>query len=275
MKVERRTYIAEGPNCHCIHVAATSLAEKLADNHISIDQQDDVASMVQERLDKYDLHPTPHGTSIDTGHIDNTTAREIRLLEKQYESSFATHSLDCGEFTGFSVGLVMDENGSHQEKERPMVQHVKDEIKETMEALEAQGIVGNALEHGRFQSNIHAVAKPTPGKILSGKAEAHIEKQAGIKGNRSRLCIDFRGPNRFLEDTQKLSLPSYRDLQEKFRDKIISTIDLCSMFFAIKIKPSSQKYTNFWYNKRLMTFKRLIMGLKSSTYIAMQAARQT
>ena len=47
------------------------------------------------------------------------------------------------------------------------------------------------------------------------------------------------------------------------------------MFFAIKLKPSSQKYTNFWYNKRLLTFKRLIMGLKSSTYVAMHAARNT
>ena len=100
-----------------------------------------------------------------------------------------------------------------------MDQHVKDEIKDTMIALEAQGIVGPALEHGRFQSNIHAVAKPSPNKILSGKAEAHIDKQAGIKGNKSRLCIDFRGPNRWLEDTQKLSLPSYKDLQQKFRDK--------------------------------------------------------
>ena len=76
---------------------------------------DDVGSMVQDRLDKYDLHPSPHGTEIDTEHIDNTTAREIRLLEKQYESSFA----------------------------------VKNEIKETMEALEAQGIVGYALEGGK------------------------------------------------------------------------------------------------------------------------------
>ena len=47
------------------------------------------------------------------------------------------------------------------------------------------------------------------------------------------------------------------------------------MFFAIKLKPTSQKYTNFWYNKRLLTFKRLIMGLKSSTYVAMSAARIT
>ena len=68
----------------------------------------------------------------------------------------------------------MDEKGSHQEKERDMDQHTKNEIKDTMAALEAQGIVGPALEHGRFQSNIHAVAKPSPGKILSGKAEAHI-----------------------------------------------------------------------------------------------------
>ena len=209
----RKTFIAQGAKCDCILVAATSMAERLADNHVSISQQDDISSMVQERLDKYDLHPTPAGTKIETGHIDNTTAREIRLLEKEYSSSFATHSLDCGEYVGFSVDLFMDEKGSHQEKERPMDQHVKDEIKETMIALEAQGIVGPALEHGRFQSNIHAVAKPTAGKILSGKAEAHIEKQAGIKGNKSRLCIDFRGPNRWLEDTQKLSLPSYKDLQ--------------------------------------------------------------
>ena len=162
--VEKNTFIAQGAGCDCITIAATSLAERLADNHIDIDQQDDVGSMVQERLDKYDLHPTPHGTEIDTVNVDNTTAREIRILEKEYSSSFATHSLDCGEFTGFSVGLVMDEDGSHQEKERPMSEHVKNEIKETMEALEKQGIVGDALEHGKFQSNIHVVAKPDESK---------------------------------------------------------------------------------------------------------------
>ena len=58
----------------------------------------------------------------------------------------------------------MDEDGSHQEKERPMSEHVKNEIKETMEALEKQGIVGDALEHGKFQSNIHVVAKPDESK---------------------------------------------------------------------------------------------------------------
>ena len=275
LEMMRSAFIAQGARCDCITVASTSMAERLADSHVSIDQQDDIGLLVQERMDRYDLHPTPHGSRIDTSHIDTTTARKIRLLEKEYASSFATHSLDCGEFEGFQVDLVMDPAGSHQEKERHMDQHVKDEIKDTMAALEAQGIVGPALEHGRFQSNIHAVAKPSPGKILSGKAEANIERQAGIKGNKSRLCIDFRGPNKWLEDTQKLSLPSYRDLQQKFKDKIISTIDLCSMFFAIKLRPSSQKYTNFWYNKRLLSFKRLIMGLKSSTFIAMSAARNT
>ena len=273
--VEKKTFIAQGANCDCVLVAATSIAERLADNHVSISQQDDISSMVQDRMDKYDLHPTPAGTEIDTSHIDTTTARELRLLEKKYESSFASHSLDCGEYVGFSVDLVMDEKGSHMEKERPMDAHVKEEIRETMVALEAQGIVGPALEHGRFQSNIHAVAKPTPGKVLSGKAEAHIDKLSGVKGNKSRLCIDFRGPNRWLEDCQKLSLPSYKDLQKTFRHKIISCIDLCSMFFAIKIKPGSQKFTNFWYNSRLLSFKRLIMGLKSSTFIAMSAARNT
>ena len=123
--------------CDCITVAATSIAEKLADSHVSIDQQDDIGSLVQERMDKYDLHPSHHGTKIETSHIDNTTAREIRLLEKEYASSFATHSLDCGEYLGFQVDLVMDENGKHQEKERVMDQHVKDEIKDTMTALEA------------------------------------------------------------------------------------------------------------------------------------------
>ena len=187
----RRTFIARGAECDCITVASTSMAERLADNHVSLGEQDDIGTLVQDRMDKYDLHPTAPGKHIDTSHIDSTTARKIRLLEKEYESSFATHSLDCGEYQGFQVDLFMDPNGSHQEKERNLDQHVRNEIKDTMEALERQGIVGPALEHGRFQSNIHAVAKPSPGKILSGKAEAHIEKQAGIKGNRSRLCIDF------------------------------------------------------------------------------------
>ena len=50
---------------------------------------------------------------------------------------------------GIAVNLVMDEKGSHQEKERPMDQHVKDEIKDTMIALEA-----HVLRGARFGINI-------------------------------------------------------------------------------------------------------------------------
>ena len=46
--VEKNTFIAQGAGCDCITIAATSLAERLADNHIDIDQQDDVGSMVQD-----------------------------------------------------------------------------------------------------------------------------------------------------------------------------------------------------------------------------------
>ena len=61
-KVMRKTFIAQETQCDCVTVAATSMAEKLADNHVSIEDQDDVGSLVQDRLDKYDLHPSPHGT---------------------------------------------------------------------------------------------------------------------------------------------------------------------------------------------------------------------
>ena len=81
-----------------------------------------------------------------------------------------------------------------------------------------------------------------------------------------RFCVDFRYLNAQTE-TFKYTIPNLQELTESFSERVpnyISSIDMSSGFFQMKISPNSSKYTAF--NTCFGTYKclRVPMGLHTS-----------
>ena len=70
-------------------------------------------------------------------------------------------------------------------------------------------------------------------------------------------------------------MPSHRDLIDRFANHNITTIDLCSQYWAIPTDYSCQNLTNFWYNKEVYAFTRLPMGFSNAAFIAQTASELT
>ena len=144
-----------------------------------------------------------------------------------------------------------------------------------IEDLLKENIIKKADQSGPFLSNAHGVAKPDKIHQISGKTDLYLLKQEGVATNHSRLCLDLRNLNRHCVGRPKINLPSHRDLIDRFANHNITTIDLCSQYWAITTDYSCQNLTNFWYDKEVYAFTRLPMGYSNSAFIAQTASELT
>jgi len=120
------------------------------------------------------------------------------------------------------------------------------------EQLLKENIIKKADQSGPFLSNAHGVAKPDKAQQISGKTDMYLLKQEGVATN--RLCLDLRNLNRYCVGRPKINLPSHRDLIDRFANHHITTIDLCSQYWAISTEYQCHHLPNFWYNKEVYSF---------------------
>ena len=113
-----------------------------------------------------------------------------------------------------------------------------------------------------FVSNILAVAKPNSLNILNSKFDKHVLKNSAENLNRSRLCIDIRNLNKRIKPPPPFALPKLSDVKYFLHNHLLSSVDISSMFYSVKVDNASSKHLGFYspWDDQIFVFKRLIMG---------------
>ena len=261
------------------HIKAlkTKIIENIHDEDIiSLKKQEDISSMISEKIDNLNIIPTDPGETMDLSHIETKLAHELKLLIDEYHEAFAKHKYDIGKFEGFTAQISVREGSSAFQRPRKMKNQDVTNIQNTMDSLIKAGVFSKANDGMQtWAANINLVDKPEPHIFSFGKADKEINKAKGILGNKARATIDFRNLNDCLIEDPRIELPSLEDLQNKVRNCFCSSFDLNQMFFGIALSEESKKYTNFWYNGELYRHEVLAMGLKLSPYVGQKAVLWT
>ena len=106
------------------------------------------------------MAPPNPGQKIDLSHLKGDIKLRTENLIANYEDSFASHKFDTGNFHGFSAIIEINPGSSVIEKERPMRESIKSELRPMFEQLLKENIIKKADQSGPFLSNSHGVAKP-------------------------------------------------------------------------------------------------------------------
>ena len=141
-------------------------------------------------------------------------------------------------------------------------------VKEVMPAFE------ELLQEGVIcEANLLPVQKPTAEYTLRSKIDQKLQISSKRGMNRSRLTLDVRILNKFTAPAPPLPLSKIAQLKNQMKDMLFSTLDLSMLFYSIRVTERSKGYLCFYAltGDKLFTFQRLVMGLKSSPYIASQS----
>ena len=239
---------------------------------VTTDQQTDISKIVNDKFEMFDLAPPEVTKKVDLSHIvDPEIKTLVESLLRSHQGAFSKHRFDVGHFELFEAELDCIPGSSVIEKERPMKPHVRDELKPIIDELLEAGIIRKATTQGPFLSNSHAVAKPVNNQVLVGKADLHILKQSGGDVNHSRLTLDLRPLNHNSITRPKINLPNYESLIPVFKNKNISTADLCSMYWSIHVTENTQHLSNFFYDHHVYSFCSLPQGWINSCFVGQSA----
>ena len=238
------------------------------------EDQVDISGIVEQKFELFGMAPPKVSQQLDMSHIDDTGEKNvIETLVSKYPSAFSTHRYDTGVFRFFDAELDCIEGSSVIERERQIKPHIVEELSPIVDELKQAGIISKADFQGPFLSNSHAVPKPSGDLHLAGKADAWILKQGGGKTNHSRLTLDLRSLNDHAVSRPRINLPSYEDLIPRFKDMLISVVDLASMYWSIHVSAASQHLSNFWYNHEIWKFCRLPQGWVNSCFVGARATK--
>jgi hypothetical protein len=82
--------------------------------------------------------------------------------------------------------------------------------------------------------------------------------------NKIRLCVDARRINRYIISDRERTQP-IQELVQKFGNaKFMSSLDISSAFWQLKLHKDSRKYTAFMFDSTVYQFKRVPYGFKNS-----------
>ena len=157
------------------------------------------------------------------------------------------------------------------ERERPMKPSIRDELKPIITELLDAGIIRKATTQGPFLPNSHGVSKPVNNQHMAGKADLHILKQSGGDTNHSRLTLDLRPLNDNAVSRPRINLPSYEALVPVFKNKHVTTADLCSMYWSIHVSQNTQHLSNFYYDNHVYSFCSLPQGWVNACFVGQSA----
>ena len=165
---------------------------------------------------------------LQLGHLSTKLQVELRKLEKNYTSAFASANRKIGDFKGFIASIQLTDYSPHRDIKRSFSSQVISEIKPTILELLREEII-EAL----FVSNILAVAKPNSLNILHSKFDKFVLKNSGVNLNRSRLCVDIRNLNKRISPPPPVNLPKLAEIKVSLHNHLLSTLDISAMFYTV------------------------------------------
>ena len=167
---------------------------------------------------------------------------------------------------------LINETSKYHEPERKLKPEEFDQVEALINELLEHNIIAPADQTSRFCSNILTVPKPSDGQDPS-KAAQNIRRHEHKTREATRVVIDLRGINKLTTQLPAIALSSYKDLEQEFKDTIVSTFDLSGFFFSLPLSFESQEATNFWFDGRIFKFCRCPMGAKNSSVFATMAGQ--
>lgn len=156
--------------------------------------------------------------------------------------------------------LKQDYKPKHQRPYR-LPPDKREVLRHHLDELLAQGIICSVDPNEDLPITSPVVLVTKRSKRKSGSA---CDKESSL--SQYRFCCDFRYLNSQCE-TFSYAIPDLQELTESFTERkpnFISSVDLSSGFFQMKIHPDSSKYTSFNTCYGTFKFQRLPMGLSSS-----------
>ena len=239
---------------------------------VTTEEQTDVSKIVDDKFEMFNIAPPAVTDKVDLTHITSPEEKKlITSLLSEHKQAFSSHRYDVGHFEFFEAELDCKPGSSVIERERPMKPAVREELRPIINELLEAGIIRKATTQGPFLSNSHGVSKPINSQHLAGKADLHILKMNGGDTNHSRLTLDLRPLNDNAINRPRINLPSYEDLVPVFKNKHITTADLCSMYWSIHVTENTQHLSNFWYDHQVFSFCSLPQGWLNSCFVGQSA----
>ena len=122
-------------------IQSNQASDKNFENCITEEQQTDISGNIERHLQRYNLEPPDPGLQIDMTHLCDEIKFKTEKLITDYEEAFACHKYDTGHFEGFTATIEIKEGSSVIEKERPMRQSIKNELKPMIQKLLSENII--------------------------------------------------------------------------------------------------------------------------------------
>ncbi|MES9971178.1 MAG: reverse transcriptase family protein [Candidatus Thiodiazotropha sp.] len=211
-----------------------------------------------ERFLSYFHHST---TALPLSSDEKTRLDECLIANRDIFVTDENPSLGLTTVVEHKIHLVPNAASKHQRPYR-LSPEKREVLRHQLDELLSQGIITPVSEQEDvpISSPIVLVSKRNRAKtgVEPGSKEASLSLY--------RFCVDFRYLNSQTQDF-RYAIPDVQELTESFTHRtpnFISSIDLSSGFFQMRISPESSKYTAFNTCFGTYKFQRLPQGLKTS-----------
>ena len=115
-----------------------------------------------------------------------------------------------------------------------------------------------------YDSQLCANLVLVPKSLGRTRSEIYQNKLDRVEDNNYRLAIDYKYLNTKLLDQTPPSFSFITEIISKLSGKLVTCLDFINAFYHIKLDPSCQKYTAFYFKNRILYFQRLPQGLSKS-----------
>lgn len=222
---------------------------------------DKSARMGKVDRDKFLSYFETEATEFPLSSADKTRLHDCLLRNHDLFVTDENPSLGLTSCVEHQIHLNPDAKSKHQRPYK-LSPDKREVLRHQLDELLSQGIITPVTEKEDvpISSPIVLVSKRKQPKegVKPGSKKASLSMY--------RFCVDFRYLNSQTQDF-RYSIPDVQELTESFTQRqpnFISSIDLSSGFFQMRIAPESSKYTAFNTCFGTYKFQRLPQGLKTS-----------
>ena len=168
-------------------------------------------------------------------------APEVKELQEEFPGVFE----GLGKLKGHKVHLHIDESVKPvKEPPRQVAFHLTSKRDKALEEMERAGVIVEHQGPTSWVSNL----------VLTPKDDGS-----------TRVTLDFRNVNKAVR-TNSLPIPRPENISSKLSGyKLFSKLDFKSAFYQLELSEEASKLTVFNAGDKLMKFKRMIMGCKTSS----------
>ena len=199
----------------------------------------------------------------------------------QFPEVFSRNKYDVGVTDYLEYFIQIDHTKPlTKQMQRPIPAHKLKKAQEAVKVWIQQGIV-EICDNPQYVSNLLFIPKAPPGapKLDNSKAgkyrdKVNIDKKKS-KAQDYRIAIDYRVLNSCIANNFMPPAINTNRIIASLHDKLITSIDLNSAYFNIKIAPESIPLTCFYLDNEIYGFKRCSFGLSTAPTVFLRLINMT